>query len=266
MYRIFLVVVSLLLFTSCSELQKALKSEDVGVKYSTAEKLYEAGKYKQSIRLFDQIATSYRGKPQAEKMFYMYSQAYYKTEQFYTAGYQFENFTSSYPKSEKAEEAMYLSAYCYAQLSPIYSLDQTDTYKAMEKLQAFIDKYPNSTFIPQVNETYKVLKHKIEKKEYEIAKQFYTIEDYKGAIIAFDNFISDFPGTPLKEDALYYKFDAEYLYAINSIESKMIERFKLAETYYNKLIQFKSDTKFREKADKRMEDIKNRLNNIKNTK
>jgi outer membrane protein assembly factor BamD len=266
MYRIFLVIVGLLLFTSCSELQKALKSEDVGLKYTTAEKLYEAGKYKQSIRLFDQIATSYRGKPQAEKMFYMYSQSYYKTKQFYLAGYQFENFTATYPKSEKAEESMYLSAYCYAQLSPLYSLDQTDTYKAMEKLQAFIDKYPNSTYLPQVNETYKVLKNKIEKKEFEIAKQFYTIGDYKGSLVALDNFISDFPGTPLKEDALYYKLDAEYLYAINSIESKMAERLILADSYYNKLIQFKSDTKYREKADKKMEDIKNRLNNLKKTK
>lgn len=266
MYRFFLVLISFFVLTSCSELQKALKSEDVGLKYSTAEKLYDNGKYKQAIRLFDQIATAYRGKPQAEKMFYMYAQSYYKTKLYYLAGYQFENFTNTYPKSEKAEEAMYLSAYCYAQLSPVYSLDQTDTYKAMDKLQAFIDKYPNSTYITAANDSYKLLKYKIEKKEFEIAKQFYTIGDYQGALIALDNYISDFPGTPLKEDALYYKLDAEYLYAINSIESKMEERLKLAETYYNKLIQYKSDTKYKEKADKKKEDITNRLNNLKNTK
>lgn len=266
MYRIFIVLVSLFVLTSCSELQKALKSEDVSVKYATAEKLYEAGKYKKAIRLFEQISPNFRGKPQAEKMFYMFAQSYYKTEQYYLAGYQFENFTTTYPKSEKAEETKYLSAYCYAQLSPIYSLDQTETYKALEKLQGFIDKYPNSTYLAQANDTYKVLKNKIEKKEFEIAKQFYTIGDHKGALIAMDNFIADFPGTPLKEDALYYKFDAEYLYGINSIESKMKERLELAETYYNKLIQFKSDTKYRAKADKKMEEIKNILNTLKTTK
>ncbi len=31
-------------------------------------------------------------------------------------------------------------------LSPTYSLDQVDTYKALEKLQAFADKYPNSEY------------------------------------------------------------------------------------------------------------------------
>lgn len=266
MYKIVLVIFSFFMLISCSELQKALKSEDVGLKYSTAEKLYDAEKYKKAIRLFDQISASYRGKPQAEKMFYMFAQSYYKTEQFYLAGYQFENFTTTYPKSEKAEETMFLSAYCYAQLSPIYSLDQTDTFKAMDKLQSFIDKYPNSTYLAQANETYKILKYKIEKKEFEIAKQFHTIGDYQGALIAMDNFIADFPGTPLKEDALYYKFDAEYLYGMNSIESKMEERLLLAETYYKKLIQFKNDTKYKAKADKKMEEIKNILNTIKNTK
>jgi outer membrane protein assembly factor BamD len=35
-----------------------------------------------SNKTFEQIAP-YRGKPQAEKLFYMFSQAYYKTEQYY---------------------------------------------------------------------------------------------------------------------------------------------------------------------------------------
>jgi outer membrane protein assembly factor BamD len=52
-----------------------------------------------SNKTFEQI-TAYRGKPQAEKLFYMFSQAYYK-EQYYLAGYQFESFASGYPKSEK---------------------------------------------------------------------------------------------------------------------------------------------------------------------
>jgi outer membrane protein assembly factor BamD len=37
-------------------------------------------------------------------------------------------------------------------LSPIYSLDQTDTYKAIDKL-LFIDTYPNSEYLSEANET-----------------------------------------------------------------------------------------------------------------
>jgi outer membrane protein assembly factor BamD len=60
----------------------------------------------------------------------------------------------------------------------VYSLDQTDTVKALEKLQAFIDNYPNSEYVAQANEVVKVLNGKLEKKAYENAKdtiQFQTI-------------------------------------------------------------------------------------------
>ncbi|MBC5837993.1 outer membrane protein assembly factor BamD [Flavobacterium muglaense] len=246
-------IVSLLLlvafFTSCNEYQKALKKDDVAVKFEMATKLYEAGKYTKAIRLFEQIAPAYRGKPQAEKLFYMFAQSYYKTEQFYLAGYQFESFVSGYPKSEKLQEAAYLGANSYSKLSPVYSLDQTDTNKAIDKLQTFIDNYPSSEYLPLANESVKILTDKIEKKVYENAKGYNTISDYKSAIVALDNFIADYPGTKYKEQALFYKFDSAYQLGINSIESKMQDRLNVAKIAYTSLIKFKADTQYKEKAD-----------------
>ncbi len=256
---LFLLVI---LLGSCSEYQKALKTEDVGVKFEMATKLYDAGKYDKAIRLMEQIAPSYRGKPQAEKLFYMFSQSYYKTEQYYLAAYQFESFVSGYPKSEKVEEAAYLSAKSYSMLSPIYSLDQTDTLKAIDKLQGFIDSYPNSTYLPEANKTLKTLNEKIEKKVYENAKQYNTIMEYKASMVALDNFIADYPGTPLKEDALFYKYDSAYQLGINSIPSKMEERLNVAKTAYNSLIKFKPDTKYKKIADEMLVRIETDLKKI----
>ena len=131
----FLLVV---LFSSCSEYQKAIKSEDIAVKNDVAKKLYDKGKYEKAIRLFEQLSPISKGKPEAEEMFYMFSQSYYKTEQYYLSGYQFESFAALYPKSKKVEEASYLSAKSYSELSPVYTLDQVDTEKAITKLQNFI--------------------------------------------------------------------------------------------------------------------------------
>lgn len=243
---LFLLVV---LFGSCSEYQKALKTEDVAVKFEMTTKLYDAGKYNDAIRLIEQIAPAYKGKPQAEKLFYMFSQSYYKTRQYYLAAYEFESFVSGYPKSEKVEEAAYLGAKCFSMLSPVYSLDQTDTFKAIDKLQGFIDSYPNSTYLPEANKTLKELNEKIEKKVYENAKGYNTIMDYTSAIVALDNFVADYPGTPFKEDALYYKLDSAYQLAINSVPSKMEERLNVAKTSYLHLTKFKSDTKYKKNTD-----------------
>jgi len=249
MKKIVSLLIVVVLFCSCSDYQKALKNDDVAAKFEIATKMYDVGKYNKAIRLFEQLAPTYRGKPQAEKLFYMFSQSYYKTKQYYLAGYQFESFVSGYPRSEKVQEAAFLGAYSYSKLSPVYSLDQADTVKALDKLQAFIDNYPNSEYLPQANEAVKKLTEKLEKKAYENAKGYNTISDYKSALVAFDNFIADYPGTSFKEDALFYKYDSAYQLAINSVPSKMEERLNVAKVAYNNLLKFKGDTKYKKQAD-----------------
>ena len=55
---------------------------------------------------------------------------------------EFESFTKAFPRSDKLEEAYYLIAYAYAEISPIFSLDQKDTEEALNKLQDYINRYP----------------------------------------------------------------------------------------------------------------------------
>jgi outer membrane protein assembly factor BamD len=245
---LFIIILALAL-TSCNEYQKALKKEDVSVKFDVAKKQYEKGKYSKAIRLFEQLAPQFRGQPQAEKMFYMFSQSYYKTKQYYLSGYQFESFVAGYPKSENAEEAAFLGAKSYSMLSPVYSLDQTDTNKSIDKMQDFIDIYPNSSYLAEANVILKGLREKLEKKAFENAKQYNSISDYQSALVAFDNFILDFPGTPFKEKALFYKFDSAYELAINSVPSKKQERLANAKVAYSNLLKFNANTEFKLKAD-----------------
>lgn len=255
MKKILAVLLIAVVFCSCSEYQSAIKSEDPGKKFEVAVKQYDKGKYNKAIRLFEQIAPAYRGKPQAEKMFYLFAQSYYKTEQYYLAGYQFESFASSYPKSEKIEEASFLGAKSYSMLSPVYSLDQTDTNKAITKLQNFIDSYPSSPYFAEANMTLKKLTDKLEKKSFEIAKQYNTIADYKSALVALDNFIADYPGTSFKEEALYYKFDSAYKLAVNSVPSKMEERLNNAKIAHANLMKFNGETKHKAEADEMLAKI-----------
>ena len=84
---------------SCSEYQKALKSEDTKVKYELAERFFKEAKYKKSTRLFEQIVPKYRGKPQGERVTYLYARSLFETEYYFTAAYQFERFVKTYPKN-----------------------------------------------------------------------------------------------------------------------------------------------------------------------
>ena len=214
------ILIILLTLSSCSEYQKALKSEDIAAKFSLGDSLYNQGKFAKANKLFAQIVPNYRGKPQAEKLMYLYSNSFYKMKEYYTAGYQFERFASSYPKSEKLEEASYLAAKSAYMLSPVYTKDQKETKAAIEKLQNFINLFRESEYLPEANKLIKELDFKLEKKAYSIAKQYNTISDYPASVKSFDNFIIDFPGSSLREEALFLRFDSAYKLAVNSVEFK----------------------------------------------
>ena len=124
MKKLFYILIVFTVLSGCSEYQKALKADGedaIAKKFKMGEDLYNEGKFSKANRLFAQIVPNYRGKPQAEKLMYLYSNTFYEMKDYYVAGYQFERFASSYPKSEKLEEASFLSAKSYYQLSPVYS-------------------------------------------------------------------------------------------------------------------------------------------------
>ncbi|MEL4308755.1 outer membrane protein assembly factor BamD [Joostella sp. CR20] len=259
----YLAVLLVVLFTSCSEYQRVLKESDVKKKYDLAEKLYNEGDYKRAIRLYEQIVPQYVGKPQGERLLYFYANSYYETKDYYLAAYQFERFSKSYPRSDKAEEAAFLGAKSQYLTSPRYSLDQTETDKAISKLQVFINTHPDSEYMDEANEMAAALRAKKEKKSFEIAKQYNHISDYHASIKSFDLFFKEYPGSVYKEDAMYYNYLAKYNLAVNSIYSKKEERIGEAKEAYQKFISEFNESEYRNKADKMNAELDAELNEFK---
>jgi outer membrane protein assembly factor BamD len=266
-----------LILSSCSEYQKVLKKAEPGEKYALAEKLYNEAqqenskkKYRKALRLFEQIIPQYRGKPQGEKLTFLFADSYYHLNDHYLAGYQFERFTQSYPKSDKIEEAAFKSAKSYYELSPRFDLDQTETHKAIEELQKYIDTYPEGQNIEEANKLATELRIKLEKKAYEIAKQYHHTGEsglpgvnYKAAIVAFTNFLSEYPGSPFREAAFYYRFDSAYQLAINSYQYLMEERLNNAKVFYNNYMRYHPEgSEYYNQLQTSFMDLESRLQNF----
>ncbi|NQV78355.1 MAG: outer membrane protein assembly factor BamD [Lutibacter sp.] len=248
--------------SSCSEYQKVLNKGTVEKQYEMATKLYEEQKYGKSIQLFEKITPSYSGKPQMERIQYMVAQAHYNTKQYTLAAYYFDKFVKNYTKSSKIEEAAYLSAHSYYLSSPLFSLDQKDTHEAINALQNFIFKYPNSVNIVDANKYVKELTHKLEEKSFEIAKQYYHTSDYIAAIVAFDNLLSDYLGTSYKEEALYFKFKAAYELAMNSYILKKEERLTDAIKINERFKRSFSNSEYLKETEKLLTNLTEELNSI----
>jgi len=245
-----LLMFSLVLF-SCGEYQKVLNKGTAEEQYKMATKMYESNKYNKALRLFEKITPTYRGKPQMERIQFMVAQSNFNEKSYSTSGYYFDRFAKNYPKSSKKEEASFLSAYSYKLASPRFSLDATDTKKALEAFQTFIDTYPDSDKIEEANTHYKELRYKLQKKSFEIAKTYYRTADYdlrnyKSAIQAFDNLLSDYLGSEFKEEAYYYRLKAAHDFVLKSTVRRKPERIKDAIEAYEKLKRNFPESKFME--------------------
>jgi len=252
---------TILLMASCGEYNKVLNKGTTQDQYKLGVKKYEAKEYSKALRLFEKATPDYRGKPQMERIQFMVAQSNFNEKNYTLSGYYFERFTQNYPRSSKKEEAAFLSAYSYKLASPVYTLDQTDTNKALVSFQNFINEFPNSSRIEEANNHYKELQFKLEKKAFEIGKNYYRtaimdFRNYKSAIVVFDNLISDYLGTRLKEEALYYRLKSFHDLALVSIDEVKGDRLKDAIAAYEKLKRNFPTSKFSKESEKMLAKIK----------
>ncbi len=262
MKKIILISVSLLLLTGCEQrLNQALKSTDKNFILKVAEEYEKKDKYTQAISLYEYAAKFVVGTDEAPEVAFRSATLNYKDKNYRLAAHQFKNFVASYPKDPRANEAAYMVAYCYYMDSPEYNLDQINTYDALRELQAYIDVYPNSDKVPLCNKMIGTLNRKLEKKAFENAKTLYKITEYKGAIIAFDNVLEDFPDTKLKEVVNIYLLRAKTELAVNSIHKLQNDRINDAVKAYNNFVKQYPNSEYQDEAKR----LNNRLDNARIT-
>lgn len=248
-----------LIFAACGEYNKVLKSKDLDYKHEKAVEYYNEGEYLKSMPLFEELLTLWRGMNKAEKVYYMYAMAHYKINDYYLAGYYFRQFTKTYPGSQYSEECAFLAALCHYKNSPKYSLDQDNTYRAIEELQIFVNRYPTSGRVDTCNTLIDNLRGKLEEKSYESARLYYKTENYKAAVVAFNNVLKDYPNSTYKEDILYLVMKSNYMLAMNSISSKKEQRLRETINSYRKFVDAFGESRYRREAENLHGDVEREL-------
>ncbi len=250
-----IIITLLLLIAGCSPYQRALKSEDSAVKIAMIDKLMEKEKYGKAINLFEQIIPKYRGTDSAATMAIKYAKALYEDRNYLVSANQYERFVTSHPTDPNRELALFMAAKSHYQMSPVYSKDQRDTNIALSKLQDYINLYPNGNYAEESNVLVDELRTKLDKKAFEIARNYHHRKAYIPAIKSLENFIIDHPGSEYQDDAHYFLLDSEYQYAILSTEQMIRERLDIAKKYYNTFAKRFPNSEYMEDAREIMTNI-----------
>lgn len=239
--RLTLIAFTLIIigFSSCGQYQKLLKSNDYEEKYAMALEFYENEEYNKTLQLFDQITPIYRGTDKAQKIEFIYAMSHYGQKDYILAGYYFNRYFKSYPKTEQAEEALFMSAYSNYLDSPRSSLDQETTVDAIQKMKLFISRFPAGEKVEEAYERIDEMEGRLELKAFEMAKLYIKMSDYRASIASLEAFIKQYQLNDYHEEALFLIIKANYEYALNSIAARQEERFSnTSEAYIDFIAQF----------------------------
>lgn len=237
--RIYIILITLMLLSSCSGYEKLLKSTDYDLKKTKAKEYFEAGKYIKSTELFEQILPRYRATDEAENIIWMLAQSYSGMKQDEIAGTYFKGYIEQYAYGKYAEEATFMAAKSDFNMSPRAELDQEFTRNAIDGFSLFINRFPTSSRVEEAKKLSNELTERLVEKSYLSAKLYYEMNEYKAAVVALTNSLKEFAETKFREEMLYLRLSSNFLYAENSQTNKQKERYQATlDDYYSFMEEF----------------------------
>lgn len=250
-FQIFLVALTL---CSCGEYNRVLKSKDADYKFDYAKRAFEDGKYVQASTILTDVITPLKGGPKGEEALYLLGMSYYESKDYLNSGVYFKTYYNRYPKGRYAELARYYCGYGYYLDSPDPQLDQSETLKAIEELQGFLDNFPKSDKVTIAQNAIFELQDKLTLKELQNAQLYYNLGTYMGnnyqsAIIVAQNALKTYPYTKYREQLELLILKSRFQEAQESIEERKIERFREVIDEYYSFINNYPDSQNRKEAD-----------------
>ena len=236
------------------------------LKYSYAKKYFNAKQYSKSATLLDELVTIFKGTAYAEESLYLLAQSYYGQKDYQTASQYFETYYTTYPKGEFTELSRFYSGYGLYLDSPDPRLDQSQTYKAIEQLQLYLEYYPQSERAEEAQNIMFELQEKLAYKELMATRLYFNLGTYMGnnfqsCVITAQNALKNYPYSKYREEFMFLIIRAKYELALVSVEEKLQGRYRdVVDEYYNYMNEYpegnyvKQVTKFYDYASKRITD------------
>jgi len=202
-----LVALVLVIVSTCgrNKLRATLTAEE---RLKIAEKMYEDGDYLDAKTEFKIITLNFPGSTVSDRAQFFLGECHFQLKEYILANAEYEKLTRIFPNSDFVDDAQYKIALSNYRLSPKYSLDQTNTLKAIEEFQRFLEDYPGSDLLPEANKYMKLCREKLARKDYENAESYRKRTLYEAAIKYYDHVLDNYYDTDYAEKALFGKAEA----------------------------------------------------------
>lgn len=240
---------------SCSDYQKMLKNADFEEKWVKANEYYEKGQYARVIELLEELQAVHKGTERSDRTLFLLADSYFKSKDYYSAENYFDSYYRTFPKGTYAEEARFLYGKAAFLNSDDPRLTQEETYKALNVLSVFLDYYPESARVNEVNAMLEELTEKLVYKQLLNSRLYFNLGNYLGdnnyqsCIVTASNALLDYPVSKYREELAFLILKSRYVLATQSVDALLLDRYRAAiDEYYSFVNEF-PDSKFKKEAD-----------------
>jgi outer membrane protein assembly factor BamD len=124
--------------------------------------------------------------------------------------------------------------------------DQTETRETVKELETFVERYPNSSLMPDAQAKLREARDRLDQADYLVGFFYYRQRWYAGAIDRFRSV--------LKQDPEYTGRDAVYFYLAESYVK--VDRKAEALPYYERLLEEFQQSEYLKEAQKRVTELR----------
>ena len=253
-----------ILFTSCSNFSKVVKSNDYEYKLRVAEKYYAEKDYNHAQQLFEELFRVFKGSEHFEDIYYKFAYCAFYLKDYPNAENLFKGFVEVFPNSNKAEEMDYMRAFTFYQQSPKVELDQTNTTKAIGFMQAFVNTHPGSDKVKDATEIIEKCRAKLEMKDFQSAQLYYDLGYFKAAGVAVNVLMNTYPDSEKSDVYKLLIIKADYDYAQQSVPEKQNDRFETVITQCNEFMDRFPDSKYKSTVQEYLSTTQTNIKSLKN--
>jgi len=159
---------------------------------------------------------------------------------------EYREFLTFYPTNPKADYAQYKLGMTHFEQMRAPERDQTETHAALRELQVFIDRYPNSPLLPEVQMKYREARDRLSRAEFRVGLHYLRIRWDLGAIPRFRQILADDPEFAGRDEVYFY------------LAESLARTDKKAEAipYFERLLTEFTASEHAEDARKRLDELK----------
>jgi len=180
------------------------------------QQAYNDEDYLEAVEYFRFVKSKFPYSSYATEADLMVAESHFARERYLEAADAYVSFIKLHPKHAKVPFATYRIGLCYFMrmpdtywfMPPAYELDQKETLRAIQELEAYLQRFPDDQSAPEAREKLRQAKHRMAEEESYVMDFYRRKGNPRGVLWRAEKILQSYGDAGLDEEALFRKGEA----------------------------------------------------------